>query len=313
MGHGSGTVPGVVDLDELLKRQSGVISVRQALRYVTEGVIESRLRHGRWLRPHRGVLVTHTGEVTPRQRLWIASLAVGGDEPAPLAGLTALVAHGLEWYQPPTISVLLPAGKQNRRPPKGVTVRRTTTLGPRDVFARARPPRTRPPRSVVDAAAWARSDREARGIIATAFQQGFVRLGDVLDAVARQPRARRRTLTAATARDAAGGATSLGELDLLDVIRRGGLPVPTFQHGRRDADGRQRYLDAYYEEYQLHLEIDGAQHDNPTRAWEDMARHNALWRPGDRVLRFPAWLVRDRPEVVLAQLRAALRQAGWRG
>ncbi|GAA1756899.1 hypothetical protein GCM10009681_30050 [Luedemannella helvata] len=290
-----------------------MLGVRQARRWLTKSTIRHQVASGRWQRPHFGVLVTHNGELTDRQRLWIASLAAGDGEPAPLGGLSALRAHGLIGFEPPSIFVLLRADQRHRRPPKGVSVRRTTTLGPRDVFTGARPPRTRPPRSIVDAAAWARSDREARGIIATAFQQGFVRLDDVLDAVARQPRARRRTLTATTARDAAGGATSLGELDLLGIIRQAGLPVPTFQHGRRDADGRQRYLDGYYERYRLHLEIDGAHHTNPTQVWADMARQNALWVTGDRVLRFPAWLVRDRPEVVVAQLRAALREAGWRG
>ncbi|MFC7481071.1 endonuclease domain-containing protein [Luedemannella flava] len=165
----------------------------------------------------------------------------------------------------------------------------------------------------MEAADWARSDREARGIVATSFQQGFVRLDDVLAAVDRAPRAKRRKLVVSTARDAANGATSLGELDLLDAIRGAGLPEPQLQWRRRDAGGKMRYLDGYYPEYGLHLEVDGAQHNNPVQAWDDMARQNALWRQGDRVLRFPAWLVRDQPNIVAAQVRDALRAAGWRG
>ena len=42
-----------------------------------------------------------------------------------------------------------------------------------------------------------------------------------------------------------------------------------------------------------------------------MRRQNELWIPGDRVLRFPAWVVRERPSDVLAQVRAALIAAGW--
>ena len=59
--------------------------------------------------------------------------------------------------------------------------------------------------------------------------------------------------------------------------------------------------------------MDGAHHLNPLEAWDDMARQNALWTRGDRVLRFPAWMVRDRPATVAAQVRDALRAAGWCG
>jgi very-short-patch-repair endonuclease len=300
-------------VEDLVEYQDGVVSVRQALRFVSRGVIRSAVESGRWQRVHRGVLVTHSGQLTADQRLWVASLAAGNGEPAPLGGLSALRAHGLRGFEPAAIAVLLPAHREHRTPPPGVVVHRTTTLSARDVYRPGRPPRTRPARSIVDAAAWARTDREAKGIIAASFQQRIVRLGDMMDALARAPRARRRQLTTRTARDAAAGATSLGELDLLDVIRRAGLPEPKRQHPRRDAAGRRRYLDFYYPEWGIHIEVDGAHHLNPLEAWDDMARQNALWTRGDRVLRFPAWMVRDRPETVAAQIRDALRAAGWGG
>jgi hypothetical protein len=46
--------------------------------------------------------------------------------------------------------------------------------------------------------------------------------------------------------------------------------------------------------------------------WLDLRRQNDLWVSGDRILRFPAWVVRSRPDEVIAQLRAALLAAGWR-
>ncbi len=300
-------------LDELLDRQDGVLSVRQALWFLSRSALRARVRSGRWQRAHRNVLVAHNGALTERQRLWVASLAAGPDEPAPIAGLTALIAHGLRGFEAPTVWVVLPTNRDHRAPPAGVTVRQTTTLLPRDIHPLARPPRTRASRSLVDAAAWARTDLEARGIVAACYQQRLVRHDDVLDALARAPRARRRRLTAATARAAAGGATSVGELDLLAAIRRAGLPEPKLQQRRRDAGGKVRYLDGYYPEYGLHLEVDGAHHDDPLQAWADMDRQNALWQRGERVLRFPAWMVRDRPDVAVARIRDALRAAGWPG
>ena len=43
-----------------------------------------------------------------------------------------------------------------------------------------------------------------------------------------------------------------------------------------------------------------------------MKRQNGLWVAGVTVLRFPTWLVRDRPDEVFTQVRAALLAAGWR-
>lgn len=144
-----------------------------------------------------------------------------------------------------------------------------------------------------------------------AFQQGKVSNAGVDGRLSRVANERRRTLITQTMADAAGGAHSLAELDFLQLSRANGLPDPKLQYVRRDATGRRRYLDAYYEKYGVHVEIDGVQHSDPLLAWTDMERQNRLWIKGDRVLRFPAWLVRERPDEVIAQVRAALIAAGW--
>jgi len=79
-----------------------------------------------------------------------------------------------------------------------------------------------------------------------------------------------------------------------------------------DARGRRRYLDVWYAEYLVQVEIDGGQHTEVRTTWEDMRRQNDLWVAGVRVLRFPAWLLRVRPDEVIGQVRAALTAAGWR-
>ncbi|MFG3709451.1 endonuclease domain-containing protein [Micromonospora sp. NPDC047730] len=170
-----------------------------------------------------------------------------------------------------------------------------------------------PARSIVDAAQWAGTDAEARAIVAAGFQQRIVRGEDLREVLDRMPRLRRRKLILGVATDAAGGAHSLAELDFLGLVRRAGLPEPIRQMIRRDASGRRRYLDAYFEEWRVHVEIDGGQHLDPRAAWADMRRQNDLWVEGDRVLRFPSWALRAHPAEVIAQLRAALRRAGWPG
>jgi hypothetical protein len=166
-------------------------------------------------------------------------------------------------------------------------------------------------RSLVDAAQWVHSDDEARAVVAAGCQQRVVRPDDVLDTVARMPRARRRAIVIDTAGMAAAGATSLPEIDFARLCRRYHLPPPDHQVVRRDASGRPRFLDAYWGRYQVHVEVDGSWHTDADAWWADMRRQNELWIAGDRVLRFPAWLARRNPEAVAGQLRRALKSAGW--
>ena len=84
------------------------------------------------------------------------------------------------------------------------------------------------------------------------------------------------------------------------------LPKPDMQVLRKDASGRNRYLDAYWEEHKLHVEVDGAHHMEVRHWTADMLRQNEVWLEGDRVLRFPAHLLKHRPEIVMEQIRQAL-------
>ncbi|MFG3703379.1 DUF559 domain-containing protein [Micromonospora sp. NPDC047670] len=222
-------------------------------------------------------------------------------------------AWGLRGHDSRIVDVLLPAAHQARALPPGVRRHRTTLLGEEDVLPVGQPPRTMPARSLVDAAQWAATDQEARAIIAAGFQQRLVGGDDLHRVLDRMPRARRRDLIRQTAADAAGGAHSLAELDFLGLVRRAGLPEPTRQAVRRDAAGRRRYIDVWFGRWRVHVEVDGGQHLDPSTAWADMRRQNDLWIDGDRVLRFPAWAVRQDPQAVIDQLRTALRAAGWPG
>ena len=294
----------------MVRRQSGVVSRRQALDHLTERMIHRRIASGRWQVGDAGVYVLHNGPLSERQQLWVASLSVGAGRPAILGGLTALILNGLRRFTSPYIEVVLGHRRRNRRPPPGVRVHRTTRLERPDLRL-TRPLSTAPARSAVDAARWARTDAEARTIIATCFQQRLVVGDEVERVVAAMPVARRRALILATAADARGGSHTLTELDLVALCRRSGLPTPTRQATRTDSSGRQRYLDAVWEEWGVRAEIDGAHHMDAEQWWTDMRRHNDLARRGEVALRFPAWLVRDSPAEVVVALRRALEDAGW--
>jgi very-short-patch-repair endonuclease len=294
----------------LLWRQSDVLTRAQALRHLSPAKVEHKLATGRWRRAHHGVYVTHDGPVTRPQLLWIAYLALGSS--TYLAGLTAAESCGLRGYGGGPVHVLIPARRRDPNPPSGVVVHRTTRLTRAEVNPLGTPPHTTAARALVDAAQWAHRDEQARAVVAAGFQQRLVAGNEIHEVLARLTRARRRGLILEAATDALGGAHSLPEAQFVGHLRRAGLPLPRLQTRRRDARGGARYLDGYYAEWRIHLEIDGSQHLEARTYWQDMRRQNDLWIAGDRVLRFPSWAVRHHPAEVVAQVRAALLAAGWR-
>jgi very-short-patch-repair endonuclease len=297
------------DVDWLLFRQSGVLSRRQALRWMSDARLRHVVSSGRWTRPHRGIYVASNGEVTGLQHVWIGALATaaGGRH---RSGLTALESYGFRGYDARTIHVHAPASMQPRGLPSYVVVHRARLLA--SDRQRGLPARTTPARAAVDAARWAGSDDQARAIIAAAFQQRLVHGDGMLGTLARLPSVRRRALITVTIRDAATGSESIAEHDFLRLCRRGRLPVPARQSVTVDKYGQRRYRDAYFDEFDVHVEIDGGQHTDVREWWADMRRQNAMGIHGRRVLRFPAWALRHDSNRVIADLRAALIAAGWR-
>ncbi len=298
--------------------QSTVLTWAQAMAVLPPGRVRHLLGSGRWHRVCRGILrAAPGGPYTREQQWWVAVLAAG--DGAVLAGLAAARAGGLRGaWRYDAVDVLVPhqrrAADLLRRLPLGlppVRVRRVRHLSAAD-RQWGRPGRTRMARSLVDAAGWAGTDDEAQAILAAGCQQRRVTPTELGAALDRLPRARRRLLIRQTLHDVAGGAEALSEIDLMRLCRRHGLPVPDGQERRRDADGRQRYLDAYWRRWRLHVEVDGAHHMDVRHWAADLRRQNRVWIEGDRILRFTAFDVRHRPAEVVAQLRAALTAAGWR-
>lgn len=296
--------------------QRGALTTVQAVGLVGRGVLRAHLRVGRWRRICRGVVATRNGDLTPEQQQWVAVLVGGPD--AMLAGAAAAAASGVRGLRVDPVAVLIPAARSAsvllpRLPPDmpGGRLYRSSVL-PEEHRQVGRPPRTTIARSVVDAAAWASSDREARAVLAAACQQRRVTPGEIFAVLSVLTRVRRRSLIRSTLADIAGGALALSEIDFVALCRRFRLPMPDLQERRRDANGRTRYLDAYWREWQVHVEVDGAHHMDVRQWAADMLRQNQVWIAGDRILRFPAWLLRTRPADVAAQLHAALRAAGYR-
>ena len=202
----------------------------------------------------------------------------------------------------------VPRGARVRRHPR-FDIRQTRRWAEEDIV-RSGVPRTRPTVAAVRAALWARSDREATYVLVLAVQQGLAPAHAIGEELLRVRRDARRLLLHSVVNELLDGARSLGELDVASELRRRGLPRPDRQVLRRDRSKRY-YLDLYWADFRLVLEIDGIHH-----AWADNVvgyalRQNALALTGDTVLRLPLLGLRLRPDDFFAQVEQALRDGGW--
>jgi hypothetical protein len=155
-----------------------------------------------------------------------------------------------------------------------------------------------------------RTENGTRAVLAAGVQQRLIRPGDLAAELARRRNGPRQALLTETIADITGGAQALSELDFGRLARRSGLPEPSRQVLRRDSSGRARWLDAYWERARVIAEIDGLWHMDAAAWWADMRRDNELTISGYRVLRFPAFAVREHPDLVVAQIAEALRLGG---
>lgn len=159
---------------------------------------------------------------------------------------------------------------------------------------------------MIRAAQWAVSDRQAALLICLVVQQRIVaasRLSEAWTSVARSPR---RALLSSVIADVCDGAHSLGELDFARLCRRHGLPAPSRQAMRQGAQGTW-YLDVYFDEAGLVVEIDGGQHYGGLAPVQDALRQNELTLTNDRVLRIPLLGLRIAEAEFMAQVAGALR------
>jgi hypothetical protein len=294
---------------DLLARQCGVLTMQSAATWIGGPAVRWRIDAGRWQRPCYGVVVTHSGPLSNDQLLWVAVLCSGTG--AALAGLTAARMDGLTGFDDGRIHVVVPASRMVRtRLPDAAVVHRSRSFGPADMHPARQPPRTRTARSIADAASWMPTENGTRAVLAAGVQQRLIRPGDLAAELARRRNGPRQALLSETIADIVGGAQALSELDFCRLTRRSGLPEPSRQVLRRDSSGRARWLDAYWERARVIAEIDGLWHMDAAAWWADMRRDNELTISGYRVLRFPAFAVRERPDLVVAQIAEALRLGG---
>ncbi len=275
----------------------------------TRWEIRANVKAGRWQRVGTQSVCVHTGPLE-REARWVAALNEAGPRSA-LDGETALIAAGLRSYESPVIRVSVPRGAKVRRFAR-TRIRQTRRWSADDVVTEGGVRRTGVGVAAVRAALWAVSDRQATLLLTLPVQQGLVRAEDLGREALRVRRDKRRRLLHEVIDELLGGARSIGEIDFARECRRRGLPTPTRQQLRRGRNGRY-YLDVWWRDYRLVVEIDGIQHARADHVVPDALRQNDLTLQGDRVLRLPVLGLRVAPDEFFDQVEAGLVAGGWTG
>lgn len=287
--------------------QDGVISRRRLYALgVTRWQVTANLRARRWQAIGDQSICTHTGSLSQRGEHW-AAVFQGGPR-AQLDGASALVEAGLERFAVDRVRVSVPRGAKVRRN-RRFDIRQTRRWSAADRTASG-VPRVRPAAAAVRAGLWARSDRQAALVVTMTVQQGVTTAEEIGRQLLRVKRDRRRGLLHVLVNDLLDGARSLGELEIGDELARRNLPRPQRQVLRKDDRGRY-YLDLYWPQWKLVVEIDGIHHTWAENVVGDALRQNALALDGDTVLRLPLLGLRLEPHDFMVQIEQALRAAGW--
>lgn len=271
---------------------------------MTAGQVDAQCDARRWRKLTEDLLVLHNGPLTGKQQWWAATMAVG-----PLAGRTALEAHGLTGWPGTGVEVVTARG---RRPPLPldvpITVHESRRFSLDDVVWRNGLPLLGVERSAVDAAAWTNQPRAACGLLVAVVQQRRSNARRLSRALSLAGRVRHVRLLRVVLNDIEGGAQAMSEVDLAGICRRYGLLPPERQVVRIDGSGKRRYVDARVSApngRSVLVEIDGALHLLVKTYWDDMSRANELVISGDRLLRFPSIALLLDETTVGNQLRRA--------
>jgi very-short-patch-repair endonuclease len=298
------TDPRFLAAHELARTQAMVLSRRQIYGLgITRWEVRGQVRARRWRLIGDQSVCLHNGPMTDDSHRW--SAVFQGGPSACLDGASALIASGLTRFDVDRHRVSVPRGARVRRT-RLYDIRQTRRLRPED-RASTGIPRTRAPVAAVRAGLWAATDRQAAYVVTLTVQQGLAspeQIGRALLAVRRD---KRRQLLHELVNDLVDGARALGELDVVRELRRRGLPLPQRQVLRRDARGRY-YLDLYWPDHRLVVEIDGIHHAWAENVVGDALRQNSLVLAGDMVLRLPLLGLRLEPDDFFSQIGRALER-----
>jgi hypothetical protein len=295
------------ELLRMARLQNGAIHRDQCRAIgVHRSYVRNQLEAQRWTAWGDKVLLLQNSLPVHRQLMWIAILdaspvaALCSHTSLELAGFTSFAAEARQ------IHVLVPRGAKVTRF-SGVVVHESRRLGEARWIEDRGLRRTEDSRSVIDAAAWQPWPRFACLMLAAAVQQRLCTHAQLEYAMSYVGRVRHKAYLRMALADIAGGAHSLGELDVAAICRRFGLVPPQRQVRRRVRDGGWRFLDCEWDLPSgeiVVLEIDGTHHMDVAHWQADMRRERGVVISRRWVLRATSLEVRLEPQLIVADLKA---------
>jgi very-short-patch-repair endonuclease len=293
-------------IGELADRQYGVVTRAQLLAAgVGAGAVELRLARGRLRRVHAGVYaVGH--RVLTREGRWMAAVLAGGRD-AVLSHRSAGALWGIQPSQRWPVDVTTRRKLQSR---PGIHFHRSR-LPPDEVTVHEGIPVTGVTRTLFDLAAAVSIGQLGRAMREVEARRIWDRLS-LHDLLARHPRPPGAAAIRALLDDDAYVTRSEFEERLLALVDAAGLQRP-LANVTVHLGGRFIEVDFAWPEHRVVVELDGhASHGTRASFEEDRARDRALVAAGWRVIRITWRQLRDEPERIAADLRAALAQAAHR-
>lgn len=298
-----------MDLDQIIRRQHGVVSTRQALSAgLTQEQIRWALTSGRWVRLCRGIHRAQTGDLDWMGRAHALVLRAGDD--AVLTLESASFLHRVASRPPQIITAAVPSARQVTRL-AGTRIARRDRLS---IVTRQGLPVTTAAQTALDladvrGASW----RDAVAEMALWVRKGRTTAEELSAALeARSRHQHRRVLMLALDPVACGAEDLIEVLYLTRVQRPHGLPEVQMQVPDVLAVGVIR-RDAVYEAWGVVLELDGLLGHTGESMHRDRRRDRGTARTGRITLRAGLVELEADPCELAADVFATLRARGFTG
>lgn len=290
------------DLFQLARQQHGVFTRAQARALgFTDRMLATRLADARLERAAHGVLRISSSIATWRQQVMTGVLACGEGTLASYRAAASL--HGLSYSR--EVELTMPHARRTRV--SGITVHRSDVPAV-DRCAIDGIPATTPARTLGDLAAVLDRD-QLEDAIDVGCRDGLVSVARLRWQAQRMDRHKGiGVFNELLARRAGPPPASVLERKLLRVLAAHQLPAPSRQMPFERGNGKRAYVDFYYAEHRLVIEVDGhrGHATRQQRAADNRRANDLVARHGLRLLRFTWEEVVDAPDAVAAAVVGTL-------
>jgi hypothetical protein len=293
-------------LDELARKQHGVISREQALACAMSAkAVQYRIRPGGpWQVALPGIYAIQTGALTETQRATAAFLHAG--HAIAVTGRAAIAHHGIPCKRSELVDVLVPLSC--RRQDVGFArLHRTSTnvqavrVGEISYAVAAR--------AVADTVRQLTDMAEVRALVAASVQREKATVWQLQEELSIGPQRGSARLRGALA-EVAEGIRSSAEGDLRTLTKKSGLPEALFNPTLLFGSEFLACPDAWWPQFGVAAEVDSkAWHLSPEDWEQTLARHARMTAQGILVLHFPPNRIRSEGWKVAQEIRSAIKRS----